>query len=140
MLADQLVVKAVVIGGQQDAVVCGQRFGSQRHAGQFEMMLAHFREHRYVRVAVADVGAQIAQFFHQEHRRAFTHVVDVLLVGDTQHHDLAAVDRLLALVQCCGIGSAQMNSMGALPECWRMTTADQNQCRMFTRARQQGLQ
>ena len=45
------------------------------------------------------IGPAGQQHLHQHERRAFARIVDVLLVSHSQDADLAALDRLAALVE-----------------------------------------
>ncbi len=53
-------------------------------------------------IAVAQVGALVAQQLHHCHRGRLAHVVDVLLVGDAEDQDLATAYGLAAVVE--GVG------------------------------------
>ena len=64
MLQQLCVVKAIVVGGQHQAVVAGNAFGRQRHGLQVKVVVPLAREGGYVRVAVVDVRALGLQQVH----------------------------------------------------------------------------
>ena len=52
-----MVHERVVVGGDQYQVILPQRLGAERHARLVEVVLAHTREHRHVRIAVIHLRA-----------------------------------------------------------------------------------
>ena len=100
MFGDHVIVEFVVIGGQNHAVVLGDSFRGQRFTLQVEVVVAwDVWELWNVRVGVGNHCAQFVQAVHHFHRWAFTHIVHVFLVGDTQYQDFAVFDGTVVVVQ-----------------------------------------
>ena len=80
---------------------------------KLEAVLAHFWEHRNVRIRVVHVRPSPDQKPHQFHRRRFAHVVDIFLVGDSKNQDPAAVDRQTSkpLSRAVEIAAAEIRSI-----------------------------
>src|SRR5687768_8903159 len=54
VLPDERVVELVVVGRDEDAIVAGERLRGEIDASRVEVMLAHAREHRDVRIRIFD--------------------------------------------------------------------------------------
>ena len=102
VLQDKVVVHGSVIGGDEHAVLPCQRFLADRRVLKIELVFTHAGKTRHVRIGVGQHGALLAQVFHHLDRQGFPHVVHVLLVGDAEDQDAAAVDSLAACIERVG--------------------------------------
>src|ERR1700729_2399789 len=62
-------------------------------------MFAHPRERRYVRIAVGYFSTEVAELFHQVHRRRLADVIDILFIGNAKNEDVASLDRFALSVE-----------------------------------------
>ncbi|MNP78582.1 hypothetical protein D3C76_1762330 [compost metagenome] len=52
MLLNQLVIESIVVGSKNYCIIARDVFSAEWFAAQVEVMFTHFREYRYVRVAI----------------------------------------------------------------------------------------
>ena len=81
-----------MVGHDDDGVRLGKQLRRQLHAGSLVAIFAHDRNERIVEAH--DRAVFLEQTNHVE-RGTLAHVVDVALVRDAEHENLAAVHRLL---------------------------------------------
>ncbi len=102
VLADEVVVDAVMVGDDEYAIGRFDFFGGQFDALEIDVVLAHFGECGAVGVVVLQFGAVVHELLDDLGSGRFTDIIDIGLVRDAEHEDARATDGLGNLVQRFG--------------------------------------
>jgi len=93
----QLIINVGVRGRDDDQIGIRNRFLRKfRQAGHLQFL---FPEGADPGIIEANASARMDQVLDQADRRALPVIINVMLVGDTEHEHLRAVDRLTVLIE-----------------------------------------
>src|SRR5690606_3597624 len=99
MTLEQLMIECAMVCGQYHGIEAANVFCCHWLTAQLEVVFSHFREYGHMRIAVRDDAAFGFNELHQLDRGGLTHVIHVLLIGNAQYQNAAALQGFTIFIE-----------------------------------------